>query len=123
MKRIDSCRKTDLLVGLLFAGVVAVLLAYRIFAYLCAVTAFSGGWPCWACCAPCWGSEAFFWPAGHGNACNICVTILRNDKVYQKNDRLWAVIFLLFFLRGTGHIPLRPRPWAKRLPIPQAPPA
>ena len=40
MKRIDSCRKTDLLVGLLFAGVVAVLLAYRIFAYLCEVTAF-----------------------------------------------------------------------------------
>ena len=39
MKRIDSCRKTDLLVGLLFAGVVAVL-AYRIFAYLCEVTAF-----------------------------------------------------------------------------------
>ena len=27
MKRIDECRKTDLLVGLLFAGVVAVLLA------------------------------------------------------------------------------------------------
>ena len=40
MKRIDECRKTDLLVGLLFAGVVAVLLAYRIFAYLCEVTAF-----------------------------------------------------------------------------------
>ena len=40
MKRIDSCRKTDLLVGLLFAGVVAVLLAYRIFAYLCEVTTF-----------------------------------------------------------------------------------
>ena len=40
MKRIDSCKKTDLLVGLLFGGVVAVLLAYRIFAYLCEVTAF-----------------------------------------------------------------------------------
>ena len=40
MKRIDSCRKTDLLVGLLLAVVVAVLLAYRIFAYLCEVTAF-----------------------------------------------------------------------------------
>ena len=40
MTRIASCRKTDLLVGLLFAGVVAVLLAYRIFAYLCEVTAF-----------------------------------------------------------------------------------
>ena len=40
MQRIASCRKTDLLVGLLFAGVVAVLLAYRIFAYPCEVTAF-----------------------------------------------------------------------------------
>lgn len=40
MKRIDTCTKTDLLVGLLFAGVVAVLLAYRIFAYLCEVPAF-----------------------------------------------------------------------------------
>ena len=40
MKRIDSCRKTDLSVGLPLAGVVAVLLAYRIFAYLCEVTAF-----------------------------------------------------------------------------------
>ena len=40
MKRIDSCKKTDLLVGLLFGGVVAVLLAYRIFAYLCEVAAF-----------------------------------------------------------------------------------
>ena len=40
MKRIDTCTKTDLLVGLLLAGIVSVLLAYRIFAYLCEVTAF-----------------------------------------------------------------------------------
>ena len=37
---IRPCRETDLVVGLLFAGVVAGLLAYRIFAYLCEVTAF-----------------------------------------------------------------------------------
>ena len=40
MKRIDTCRSTDLLVGLTFAGIVAVLLAYRIFSFLCEVTAF-----------------------------------------------------------------------------------
>ena len=40
MKRIDTCTKTDLLVGLLLAGIEAVLAAYRIFAYLCEVTAF-----------------------------------------------------------------------------------
>ena len=40
MKRIDTCTKTDLLVGLLLAGIVSVLLAYRIFAYLCEVPAF-----------------------------------------------------------------------------------
>ena len=40
MKRIDTCTHTDLLVGLLLAGIVSVLLAYRIFAYLCEVPAF-----------------------------------------------------------------------------------
>ena len=40
MKRIDTCTKTDLLVGLLLAGNVSVLLAYRIFDYLCKVTDF-----------------------------------------------------------------------------------
>lgn len=40
MKRIDICTHTDLLVGLLLAGIVSVLLAYRIFAYLCEVPAF-----------------------------------------------------------------------------------
>ena len=40
MKRIDTCTHTDLLVGLLRAGIVSVLLAYRIFAYLCEVPAF-----------------------------------------------------------------------------------
>ena len=39
MKRIDTCTHTDLLVGLLLAGIVSVLLAYRIFAYLCEVPA------------------------------------------------------------------------------------
>lgn len=42
MKRIDTCTHTDLLVGLLLAGIVSVLLAYRIFAYLCEVPAFLG---------------------------------------------------------------------------------
>ena len=37
MKRIDTC---TLLGGLRLAGIVAVLAAYRIFAYLCEVTAF-----------------------------------------------------------------------------------
>ena len=40
MKRIDTCTHTDLLVGLLLAGIVSVLLDYRIFAYLCEVPAF-----------------------------------------------------------------------------------
>ena len=40
MKRIDTCTHTDLLVGLLLAGIVSVLLAYRIFTYLCEVPAF-----------------------------------------------------------------------------------
>lgn len=40
MKRIDTCTHTDLLVGLLLAGIVSVLMAYRIFAYLCEVPAF-----------------------------------------------------------------------------------
>ena len=40
MKRIDTCTHIDLLVGLLLAGIVSVLLAYRIFAYLCEVPAF-----------------------------------------------------------------------------------
>ena len=40
MKRIDTCTHTDLLVGLLLAGIGSVLLAYRIFAYLCEVPAF-----------------------------------------------------------------------------------
>ena len=40
MKRIDTCTHTDLLVGLLLAGIVSVLLAYRIFACLCEVPAF-----------------------------------------------------------------------------------
>ena len=40
MTRIDTCTHTDLLVGLLLAGIVSVLLAYRIFAYLCEVPAF-----------------------------------------------------------------------------------
>lgn len=40
MKRIDTCRSTDILVGVLFGGIVAVLLAYRIFSYLCEVTSF-----------------------------------------------------------------------------------
>ena len=40
MKRIDTSTHTDLLVGLLLAGIVSVLLAYRIFAYLCEVPAF-----------------------------------------------------------------------------------
>ena len=40
MKRIDTCTHPDLLVGLLLAGSVSVLLAYRIFAYLCEVPAF-----------------------------------------------------------------------------------
>lgn len=40
MKRIDTCTHTDLLVGLLLAGIVSVLLAYRIFAYLCEAPAF-----------------------------------------------------------------------------------
>lgn len=40
MKHIDTCTHTDLLVGLLLAGIVSVLLAYRIFAYLCEVPAF-----------------------------------------------------------------------------------
>ena len=40
MKRIDTCTHTDLLVGLLLAGIVSVLLAYRIFAYRCEVPAF-----------------------------------------------------------------------------------
>ena len=40
MKRIDTCTHTDLLVGLLLAGIMSVLLAYRIFAYLCEVPAF-----------------------------------------------------------------------------------
>ena len=40
MKRIDTCTHTDLLVGLLLAGIVSVLLAYRVFAYLCEVPAF-----------------------------------------------------------------------------------
>lgn len=40
MKRIDTCTHTDLLVGRLLAGIVSVLLAYRIFAYLCEVPAF-----------------------------------------------------------------------------------
>lgn len=40
MKRIDTCTHTDLLVSLLLAGIVSVLLAYRIFAYLCEVPAF-----------------------------------------------------------------------------------
>ena len=40
MKRIDTFTHTDLLVGLLLAGIVSVLLAYRIFAYLCEVPAF-----------------------------------------------------------------------------------
>ena len=40
MKRIDTCTHTDLLVGLLLAGIVSVLQAYRIFAYLCEVPAF-----------------------------------------------------------------------------------
>ena len=35
-----ACAHTDLLVGLLLAGIVSVLLAYRIFAYLCEVPAF-----------------------------------------------------------------------------------
>ena len=40
MKRIDTCTHTDPLVGLLLAGIVSVLLAYRIFAYLCEVPTF-----------------------------------------------------------------------------------
>ena len=40
MNRIATCTHTDLLVGLLLAGIVSVLLAYRIFAYLCEVPAF-----------------------------------------------------------------------------------
>ena len=46
LSRFDGSKATAVLLisskptGLLFAGVVAVLLAYRIFAYLCEVTAF-----------------------------------------------------------------------------------
>ena len=40
MKKIKSCRNETVLVALLFVGIVMVLLAYRIFAWLCEVTAF-----------------------------------------------------------------------------------
>ena len=40
MKKIKSCRKETVLVALLFIGIIMVLLAYRIFAWLCEVTAF-----------------------------------------------------------------------------------
>jgi uncharacterized membrane protein YcaP (DUF421 family) len=40
MKKINTSHNTDLLVGLLFGGIIAALLAYRIFAWLCEVTAF-----------------------------------------------------------------------------------
>ena len=41
MKKIQSCRNETVLVALLFIGIVMVLMAYRIFAYLCEVTAFA----------------------------------------------------------------------------------
>lgn len=41
MKKISSCRNETVLVALLFIGIVMVLVAYRIFAYLCEVTAFA----------------------------------------------------------------------------------
>lgn len=39
-KRIDSCSRTDILVSLMVAGIIAVLLAYRIFSFLCEVPTF-----------------------------------------------------------------------------------
>lgn len=40
MKKIKSCKNMDTLVLLAFIGIVMVLGAYRIFSYLCEVTAF-----------------------------------------------------------------------------------
>ena len=40
MKKINTCHNSTTLVALLFGGIVMVLLAYRIFSYLCEVTAF-----------------------------------------------------------------------------------
>ena len=40
MKKIKTCKDTNTLVLLLFVGIVMVLAAYRIFSYLCEVTAF-----------------------------------------------------------------------------------
>ena len=41
MKKINECRNETTLVALLFAGIVMVLIAYRIFSFLCEVKAFA----------------------------------------------------------------------------------
>ena len=41
MKKIKECRNETTLVALLFIGIVMVLIAYRIFSYLCEVTSFA----------------------------------------------------------------------------------
>ena len=41
MKKIKECRNETTLVALLFAGIVMVLVAYRIFSFLCEVKAFA----------------------------------------------------------------------------------
>ena len=40
MKKINECRNETTLVALLFAGIVMVLVAYRIFSFLCEVITF-----------------------------------------------------------------------------------
>jgi uncharacterized membrane protein len=40
MKKIKTSHNQELLVGLLFGGILAVLLAYRLFSWLCEVPAF-----------------------------------------------------------------------------------
>ena len=75
-KRIDTCTKTDLLVGLLLAGIVSVLLAYRIFAYLCEVTAFQWWMILLGLLCAALAIGGFLVAAGPGSACNICGTTL-----------------------------------------------
>mgnify|MGYP003294023359 CR=1 FL=1 len=41
MKKIKECRNETTLVALLFIGIVMVLIAYRIFSFLCEVKAFA----------------------------------------------------------------------------------
>ncbi|NLU25138.1 MAG: hypothetical protein GXW99_10620 [Clostridiales bacterium] len=40
MKRIKNCTSSEILMVILAAGIILVLLAYRIFSWLCEVTAF-----------------------------------------------------------------------------------